>query len=197
MKVQLANCVGALVYLGIGGQALYFCMQDHVFFHLLRMACCCVFATVFLIRRKASQSDTSLMNIVISLGHTMLPLAMVATFTQNYLMRVGMALCISGLFLSTVSALHLWDSFGILPAYRGLKIHGPYRIIRHPIYSGYVMTVIGMLFLAPTLYNLSVALSFLFVTHARIQAEEKFLQLDPTYSHYQAVVRHKLLPGIY
>ena len=52
------------------------------------------------------------------------------------------AACIAGAGLLVVIAgkLSLGGSFGLLPANRGVMDRGLYRVIRHPIYLGYMLT---------------------------------------------------------
>jgi protein-S-isoprenylcysteine O-methyltransferase Ste14 len=106
------------------------------------------------------------------------------------LMLMGLCLQISAKFI-------LWRSFGIVAANRGVKIHGPYRFIRHPIYAGYVVTHIGFLLDSPSLRNAALYLAALAIQIARLKREERILMLDPAYQAYSASVRFRLLPGLF
>src|SRR4029453_1513803 len=55
----------------------------------------------------------------------------------------GMVLITSGALLSVISLWALGRRFGIRPALRGLSVHGPSRVVRHPIYLSYVLSDIG------------------------------------------------------
>ena len=73
-----------------------------------------------------------------------------------------------------------------------MKASGPYRLVRHPMYLGYVTVHIGFLLLSPNLWNLVVyGLSFA-IQIVRIRAEERLLGLDPAYAAFQAA--HPLPP---
>ena len=49
-----------------------------------------------------------------------------------------------GLILVIVAKLTLGRSFGIAPANRGIVMRGPYTIMRHPIYTGYLTTHVAL-----------------------------------------------------
>jgi protein-S-isoprenylcysteine O-methyltransferase Ste14 len=44
---------------------------------------------------------------------------------------------LSGLLSQISAKLVLWRSFGIVAAVREVKVAGPYRVVRHPMYLGY------------------------------------------------------------
>ena len=102
-----------------------------------------------------------------------------------------------GLAISISAKLFLNRSFGIVAANRGVKSGGPYRLVRHPMYLGYITTQVGFLLASFTLQNLllyagSWALQFL-----RIREEESILVKDDAYSAYSERVRWRILPGVY
>ena len=45
-----------------------------------------------------------------------------------------------GLAVVIVGKMTLGRSFGVVPANRGVVVGGPYRLVRHPIYTGYLIT---------------------------------------------------------
>jgi protein-S-isoprenylcysteine O-methyltransferase Ste14 len=103
----------------------------------------------------------------------------------------------SGLFLSFSAKLFLNRSFGIVAANRGVKRSGPYKIVRHPMYLGYVITQVAFLLLSLSLWNaLFYAIGWIGLA-LRIRAEEGFLSADPEYRSYAATVRYKVIPGLY
>jgi protein-S-isoprenylcysteine O-methyltransferase Ste14 len=99
--------------------------------------------------------------------------------------------------LSLASLLALGKRFGIRPALRGLVMSGPYRLVRHPMYLAYMLSDIG--------YNLQewnfgtallVIAGWVSLFH-RIHAEERILSQDGAWPKYVALVRYRLLPGIW
>jgi len=92
----------------------------------------------------------------------------------------------------------LGRSFGILPARRGLVTSGPYRVVRHPIYFGYLIGHAGFLLTNFAWRNLAV-LAVLYAAQAfRLLREERVLAAgDPAYRRYQQRVRWRLLPFVW
>jgi protein-S-isoprenylcysteine O-methyltransferase Ste14 len=111
--------------------------------------------------------------------------------------EAGLVLVTLAAALSLISLLTIGRLFGIRPALRGLVTNGPYRLVRHPMYLSYVLADIG--------YNLQewnfVTLLLVLVGWAsllyRIHAEERVLSQHAEWPAYIAVVRSRLLPGLW
>ncbi|WP_158915072.1 isoprenylcysteine carboxylmethyltransferase family protein [Caulobacter sp. S45] len=110
---------------------------------------------------------------------------------------VGIVLLFGGTGTQLAAKLILRRSFGLVPANRGVKIEGPYRLVRHPMYLGYVMVHIGFLLMAPNLLNLGIYLASFTVQIFRLLAEERLLMQDPAYVAFAQRVRYRLLPGVF
>ena len=86
-----------------------------------------------------------------------------------------------------VSVLALGRCFGVLPEVRGLVTHGPYRLIRHPVYLGELGACAGLVLASPTLWNLGVAGAFAFAQTTRMRLEERALLAEfSEYADYAA-----------
>lgn len=107
------------------------------------------------------------------------------------------AVMFAGLIIQIAAKATLWRSFGIVPANRGIKTGGLYRIVRHPIYAGYTLTHVGFLLGFPSVSNSLLYFAVLLVQIARIMREERLLARDPDYRNYMERVRYRLVPGIY
>ena len=78
-----------------------------------------------------------------------------------------------------------------------MKRHGPYAIVRHPIYASYVLLKLGYLTQSLSMRNALVMLFVCACNVGRIRAEERFLATGTEYVSYQAAVRWRLVPGIW
>src|SRR5512139_1119826 len=109
----------------------------------------------------------------------------------------GLVLVMFAACLSLASLISLGRLFGVFPALRGLAMRGPYRFVRHPMYLAYVLADIG--------YNLQewnfgtalLVMAGWTSLFYRIRAEERILSQDAGWSTYVALVRHRLLPGLW
>jgi len=108
-----------------------------------------------------------------------------------------LALMTAGLATQVAAKLVLGRSFGIVAANRGVKVAGPYRLVRHPMYAGYTLTHAGYLLAVPTWRNAIVYVLALTFQVARIVREERVLGEDAGYRAFAACVRYRLLPGVF
>lgn len=111
--------------------------------------------------------------------------------------KVAIVLTIIGLLTQLISKFTLGRRFGVVAANRGLCMSGPYRLVRHPIYMGYVLLHAGFFLLNPTVWNLCVFATLYAIQIPRILAEERLLGQDPEYKQYMQKVRSRLVPGVF
>jgi len=84
--------------------------------------------------------------------------------------------------------------FGVLPEARGLVTHGPYRLVRHPVYLGEIGAVLGLVLGAPSTWNLTAGVIFCAAQGLRMRLEELALVREfPQYAEYAAATP-RLLP---
>ena len=75
---------------------------------------------------------------------------------------------------------------------------GPYRVVRHPMYSGATLLLISTPLALGSWAGLPFAIPVIVVIAARLKAEEKFLAGNLRgYDDYLQKVRWRLLPGIW
>ncbi len=91
----------------------------------------------------------------------------------------------------------LGRSFGLIPANRGIVARGPYGWMRHPIYTGYLLTHVGFIAAHPTMWNVTVILVSDTVLIVRALMEERVLNQDEQYRAYCAKVGWHLVPGVF
>jgi protein-S-isoprenylcysteine O-methyltransferase Ste14 len=155
---------------------------------------------VFLIltRRSAAIISTRPLDWALSFIAVNAPLlvtpAAAATFLPS---QIATALMFAGMVIQISAKAALWRSYGLVPANRGVKMGGPYRLVRHPMYAGYTLTHIGFLLGFPSLQNFLLYLTVFFIEVARLLREELILNNDPLYREYATRVRYRLLPGIF
>jgi protein-S-isoprenylcysteine O-methyltransferase Ste14 len=102
-----------------------------------------------------------------------------------------------GLYVQISAKVFLGRSFGLVAANRGIKVTGPYRIVRHPMYAGYTIIHVGFLLSFPSLWNLVLYSTQLAIQMARLLREELLLNQDQSYRDYAARVRYRLIPMIF
>lgn len=83
-------------------------------------------------------------------------------------------LAILGFTISTLALFDLGSSFGVSPANRGAVRTGLYRYIRHPVYSGYMISEFGFVLLNPI--NLLVWVISGGLYFARTKVEDRVLR---------------------
>jgi protein-S-isoprenylcysteine O-methyltransferase Ste14 len=104
---------------------------------------------------------------------------------------------LAGLFLQIAAKVSLGSSFGLVAANRGVKVIGPYRFVRHPMYAGYMLSHIGFLLAYPSWWNAMLYSTESAIQVARLIKEEQFLSQDLGYRAYATRVRFRLIPAIF
>lgn len=97
----------------------------------------------------------------------------------------GSVFVFCGLLISVIAIFHLRHSFSILVQVRDVVSQGFYRYVRHPIYLGYFIQIIGFLLAIPYLWTLlwAIVAGNLFITRARLE-EKKIAAYSPEYRDY-------------
>jgi protein-S-isoprenylcysteine O-methyltransferase Ste14 len=79
-----------------------------------------------------------------------------------------------------------------------LVTNGPYRFVRHPIYSGVILAALGWAAFRGRWLALVPAAALVPFFDAKASREERWLlQLFPDYADYRARVSSRLIPGLY
>ena len=143
-----------------------------------------------LLRRRKPTTEAHVGMRILAWCSALLPMALRATRTT----ALSVLLFFVGMALVLISLAVLGKAFGIAPADRGLVTQGPYSWLRHPMYAGELLTVLGALISNPTSWNAAVFFVLLAAVIRRIRAEE---QLIFGYAGYRQRVRWRLLPLIW
>lgn len=152
-----------------------------------------------LVARRASQRDLSMPALAATIYATFFAVLLQPQGTTHLLPEwAGAGLQLASMAWQFTAKVFLGRSFGLLPAQRGVVTAGPYRVVRHPIYFGYLIGHIGFL-LANFSWRNAAVLTLLYVAQViRIRREEAILAAtDAGYRAYQQRVRWHLLPLVY
>jgi len=133
------------------------------------------------------------LNILVPLLY-LLPLVFAYLSPKNFgfgfpwLVYVGLSIGAVGVLLWMVAMWSLGSSLAVLPGTDHLVTKGVYRVFRHPIYIGIVLTLTG-LFVAcgsvPCLVYIFVVVIPLNIFRARAEENVLLEQLGPAYQRYK------------
>lgn len=109
------------------------------------------------------------------------------TFEYSFSKIIGFALVLTGSFIVIIAKHQLGDSWAVLPKAKKLVTEGIYSKIRHPIYSGFSLILLGA-----TIYFKSVIWFVVFILTTildiyRAKKEEQILEkkFGKTYREYK------------
>ena len=137
-----------------------------------------------LIRRPTRAISMNLGDWLLAITATAAPLLIQTAIDPLGALRVaGVVFVMLGNLGQASAKLVLARSFGIAPANRGVKVAGPYRLVRHPMYAGYLVVHIGLLLLNPLPVNVIIYAIGWTAQIRRMLAEEALLGHDPRVSN--------------
>jgi len=152
----------------------------------------------YVLRREDAASDSSLLARGVAVCATFLPFVMPlvpgrrnSTTTEllaSAVLLIGLAGCVWSLR-------HLWTSFSVIPQARTLVSSGPYRWIRHPLYTTEIIANVGMAIHFGRLYHWAVLVLLIVGQSYRARREERLLCAHlPGYAEYRTRTA-ALVPG--
>jgi protein-S-isoprenylcysteine O-methyltransferase Ste14 len=104
---------------------------------------------------------------------------------------------LTGFAIVLVALGALGRSFGIVAANRGVKTAGLYSFVRHPAYTGYLVSYLGYVAENGSLRNVILLIVGTAAQLVRISEEERMLSFDDAYRAYLKRVRRRLIPYVY
>jgi protein-S-isoprenylcysteine O-methyltransferase Ste14 len=106
------------------------------------------------------------------------------------------SLSVVSVIADVYARLSLGRNIGFVPAQRRLVLTGPYRLVRHPIYSALFLAEVCVILEGFSWPNLALSLVFLGLFVSKTLMEESFLRIDPEYERYMREVRYRWIPGV-
>jgi protein-S-isoprenylcysteine O-methyltransferase Ste14 len=156
------------------------------------------FVVLLLVRARPAAVSHSWRNWILAPLATCAPLFLrPAPADWALLTWMSAALQAIGLAIVFLALLSLGRSFGIVAANRGVRRHGLYAWVRHPLYAGEIVCVLGILLAHWTLRSAALVLAFVLAQVLRSYQEERLLIQDQGYAAYRIAVPYRLIPGIY
>jgi protein-S-isoprenylcysteine O-methyltransferase Ste14 len=164
-------------------------------------------ALIYIARRPAVTGRHDLVAFAVSMYASFIllafrPMALLlnvqpALNTSTLALEISDLLVIVGVGLSIYSLLFLRFNFSIMPEARHMISHGPYGIVRHPIYLGEILSGAGLVLALPGWFSLAVLLTFIGAQLYRTRIEEEVLaSVFPDYEAYARKTRFRLIPGV-
>lgn len=197
--VSLAvNLAGALIAALFARRYLSFYLQSHrligVAFFVQQMW----IMTAFLIRRPPRAVSRRVGDWMLALGGTFGGVLLQPSGAHSHWgLDFGLGVQVVGLAISIVALFALGRSFGSVAADRGIILRGPYGVVRHPVYTGYLLIQIGYVLQSLSLWNVLVVLFVTGCNIGRAVAEERLLAAVSEYRSYQRQVPWRFLPRVW
>jgi protein-S-isoprenylcysteine O-methyltransferase Ste14 len=107
------------------------------------------------------------------------------------------SLAILGLLVMLWARISLGRNIGLVPAQRELVHSGAYAFMRHPVYTGLLLTSTAFVLRAYSPLNvLLMGLGVFWFIPVKSLVEENFLRADPQYAAYMQQVRARWIPFV-
>jgi len=109
---------------------------------------------------------------------------------------VSNSISILALVVAVYARLSLGRSIGFVPAQRDIITCGAYRFVRHPIYTGLILSYVGFSLHMFSPRNVMMSLIVIALIVLKSFIEEGFLRGVPDYTDYLGRVRWRWFPGL-
>jgi len=187
-------CAGLFVYRG-----LYQVVEDPTRLNAALVAISEILTfTWLLLSRRPVTRDWNPLTVIVSVSASF-GVALISLEPGTALVPVYIAapLQVAALLFVIWGKISLGRSFAILPGNRGVMTGGAYRIVRHPIYAGYLAGHVLYLLSAFSFHNLAVYAVITYLQLYRILREEALLAAEPEYRAYMERVHYRLFYRIF
>jgi protein-S-isoprenylcysteine O-methyltransferase Ste14 len=159
----------------------------------------CLLVVTMLIRRAPVRVTTNPVYWLVAFVASYYGFLTVAVSASGYPLvpaRYTGMLSIASVIADGYARVTLGRNIGFVPAQRRLVTGGPYRFVRHPIYSALFLAECCVVLENFSPVNLVLSLIFLSLFVIKTLMEENFLRLDPAYARYMEEVRYRWIPGV-
>jgi protein-S-isoprenylcysteine O-methyltransferase Ste14 len=193
--VNLAGAAGAAMFAVASGE---FFLHTHRLIGAVFLAEQLWFVIAFVIRRPPAASSWRAGDWILACCGTFGGVLLrPAGLHPSWGVAAGLGLQLAGLAICLASLVALGRSFGFVAADRGLVTHGPYAIVRHPVYAAYIIVDAGYVLQSASVRNVVVVALVTGCNIGRALAEERLLTASAGYAEYRGRVRRRLVPGLW
>ena len=194
----LARCVIAGLFLGLTYRIGVDTLETGHRSGLLLLTSELLVVVLTLVRRHATSVDRRSWSRIVAgvsiIGPFLLRPVGAAGMVEEPMVLTG---SVVGLVFVIAGKLSLGRSLGLLPANRGVVYSGVYRLVRHPMYLGYLLIHSAFLLGHVSTWNVVVLVAADLALLARIGLEERTLSADLAYQCYRETVPWRFVPGVY
>jgi protein-S-isoprenylcysteine O-methyltransferase Ste14 len=168
--------------------------------HALLVCSYAMLVFLYLIRSVAKSTTRSFLTKTIAVVATFLPftIPLLSRPSDNpNVLILSSLITILGMAIVLYSLGTLGRSFSIIPQARGLVQSGPYGLVRHPVYLGELISILGVVLarlsaIAMTIYCLLIAL----LIYRALKEERLLVDIYPEYEAY-CLKRARFIPGVF
>ena len=168
--------------------------------HVTTLIFFAVLIVMFAVRHVPQRTAPSLYARCAAIAGTFLSVGIVLLPPQELssaLYLISLALIIVGTVFAIWASLVLGRSISILPQARRLVTSGPYSLVRHPLYLGEIVAIVGVALQYFSIWALLLAgLQFAFQLQRMKNEERVLFQVFPEYGAYMARTA-RLVPSVY
>ena len=165
---------------------------------LLLLASELLVAVLMTFRRRTLDVDRSVVSLILTSISVAGPFLLRTSTVPSMIPDAAtVSLSAFGLLIVIAGKVALGRSFGIVPANRGVVTAGPYSLVRHPIYFGYLLTHIAFVAAHPLLSNMLIVTIADAALVGRALREEQTLEKDERYQAYCRRVAWHVVPGVF
>jgi protein-S-isoprenylcysteine O-methyltransferase Ste14 len=191
-----ANLVGAGSAAVFSYSFLHFYVQTHRLIGIIFFSQQTLVALAYLIRRPARLVTRRLDDWILAFAGTFIGVLFRPDGDHPaWGIWIGTVLQLAGVAVAVTCILTLGRSFGFAAADRGVVTRGPYTVVRHPMYTSYLLLDSGYLLQSLSIGNAAVLVLGTVCNAGRALAEERLLATNGDYVAYRRGVRRRIIPG--